>query len=301
MRASKSIKLSLAVTLLLAACGGSNSTATTVALKPKITVSSTSDPTSVMLAEIYAQALEKAQFRVARKKEYDTADALFAAVKAGDVQVTGTTTQELYAWVQKQAGSTDPLPASTALQTAAIAKALPTTMALGGASTAEDKAVIFCAATFTQANTIANLTDLGTKPKTATLAAPDGFDTATPLGAAALKNTYQIQFKSVVSTPADGIVAAVTGGKADCGVGKSGDPALAPVTITVLEDDKALVPNDVMLPLVSKAAGTPDVLTVIDGTSTRLTAAQLRSLLQRLKDGASPELAANEFTGNAGS
>jgi osmoprotectant transport system substrate-binding protein len=301
VRAPKSIKLSLAVTLLLAACGGSGSTATTVALKPKITVSSTSDPKSVMLAEIYAQALEKAQFRVARKKVYDTTDALFAAVKAGDVQVTGTTTQELYAWVQKQAGLTDPLPASTALQTVAIAKSLPATMALGGASTAEDKPVIFCTATFAQANTIATLSDLGTKPQTATLAAPDGFDTATPLGTSALKDTYQIKFKSVVSTPADGIIAAVTGGKAECGVGTSGDPALAPVTITVLEDDKALVPNDVMLPLLSKAAGTPDVLTVLDGTSTRLTSSQLRSLSQRLKDGALPELAANEFTGNAGS
>ena len=300
MRASKSITLSLAVTMLLAACGGSGSSATTVALKPKITVSSTSDPTSVMLSEIYAQALEKASFRVARKKVYDTPDALFAAVKAGDVQVTGATAQELYAWVQKQAGSSDPLPASTALQTAAIAKALPATMALGGASTAEDKAVIYCATTFTTANTITSLSDLGTKPQTATLAAPDGFDTATPLGTASLKDTYQIQFKSVVTTAADGILAAVTGGKADCGVGKSGDTALAATTVTVLEDDKALVPNDVMLPLVFKAAGTADVLTVIDGTSTRLTAAELRTLLQRLKDGASPELAANEFTGNGG-
>ena len=33
---------------------------------------------------------------------------------------------------------------------------------------------------------------------------------------------------------------------------------------------------------------------------TNIRAAQLRTLLQRLKDGASPELAANEFTGNGG-
>ena len=300
MRASKSIKLSLAVTVLLAACGSSGASSTTVAVKPKITVSSTSDPTSVMLSEIYAQALEKASFRVARKNAYDTPEALYAAMQAGDVQLTGATTQELFAWAEKQAGSTDALPATTALQTVAIAKALPTTLKLGQASTAEDKAVIFCAATFTQANTIATLTDLGTKPQTATLAAPDGFDTATPLGAAALKDTYQIQFKSVVPTAADKVIAAVTAGTADCGVGRSGDPALAPATFTVLQDDKALVPNDVMLPLVTTAAGTADVLTVIDGASTRLTTEQLRSLMQRLKDGASPELAANEFTGNAG-
>ncbi|MGZ7023339.1 MAG: glycine betaine ABC transporter substrate-binding protein, partial [Ilumatobacteraceae bacterium] len=83
MRASKSIKLSLAVTVLLAACGSSSASSDTVAVKPKITVSSTNDPTSVMLSEIYAQALEKAEFRVARKKAYDTPEALYAAMQAG--------------------------------------------------------------------------------------------------------------------------------------------------------------------------------------------------------------------------
>ena len=301
MRASKSIKLSTAVIVLLAACGDSKATESTVAVKPKITVSSTTDPTSVMLAEIYGQALEKAEFRVARKKPFDTPEALYAAVQSGAVQLTGATMQALYSWVQSQSGSTDALPTTTALQIDAISKGLPATLKLAATSTAEDKEVIFCSATLTQANTIVTLTDLGTKPLTATLAAPDGFDTATPLGAGALKDTYQIQFKSVVPTAADKIIDAVTAGTADCGVGRSGDPALAPVTFTVLQDDKALVPNDVMLPLLSADAATADVLSVVDATSARLTSEQLRSLMQRLKDGASPELAANEFTGNAGS
>jgi osmoprotectant transport system substrate-binding protein len=253
-----------------------------------------------MLAEIYGQSLEKAEFRIARKKAFDTPEALYAAMESGEVQLTGVTSQALYAWVQSQSGSTDALPATTAMQTEAIAKGLPATLKLGASSTAEDKDVIFCSATFTQANTITTLTDLGTKPDTATLAAPDGFDTATPLGAAALKTMYQISFKSIVPTAADKIVDAVTAGTADCGVGRSGDPALAPATLTVLPDDKALVPNDVLLPLITVASGTADVLAVIDATSARLTTEQLRSLMQRLKDGASPELAANEFTGNAG-
>ena len=301
MRASKPIKLSLVVLVLLAACGDSKATPSTVAVKPKITISSTTDPTSVMLAEIYGQALEKAKFRVARKKAFDTPEALYAAMQSGDVQLTGATTQAFYSWVQSQSGATDALPATTALQIDGISKGLPATLKLGATSTAEDKDVIVCAATFTQANTIVTLTDLGTKPETATLAAPDGFDTATPLGTGALKDTYQIQFKSVVPTAADKIIAAVTAGTADCGVGRSGDPALAAVTFTVLQDDKALVPNDVMFPLLTAEGATPDVLSVVDATSARLTSEQLRSLMQRLKDGASPELAANEFTGNAGS
>jgi osmoprotectant transport system substrate-binding protein len=301
VRASKSIKLASAFIVLLAACGDSKASDTSVALKPKITISSTTDPTSVLLTEIYGQALEKAQFRVARKKAFDTPTALYAAVQSGEVQLIGVTTQALYTWLQSQTASTDALPATTALQAPAIAKLLPATLKIGGTSSAEDKDIIFCSAKFTQANPIVTLTDLGTKPQTATLAAPDGFDTATPLGTGGLKDTYQIQFKSVVATATDKIIAAVTAGTADCGVGRSGDPALAAATFTVLQDDKGLVPNDVMLPLLSAGSATADVLAVIDATSARLTSDQLRALMQRLKDGASPELAANEFTGNAGS
>lgn len=301
VRASKSIKLSTAVIVLLTACGDSKSSEPTVAVKPKIVVSSTSDPTSVMLSEIYGQALEKAEFRVARKKAYDTPEALYADMESGVVQVTGATTQALYTWMQAQSGATDPLPPTTTLQADALTKGLPATLKIGATSTAEDVPAIFCSATFTQANTIATLTDLGAKPDLATLAAPDGFDTATPLGSGTLKDTYQISFKAVVPTASDKIIDAVTAGTADCGVGTTADPALAAVTFTVLQDDKAVVPNNVMVPLVTSAAGTIDVTSVLDATSAQLTTAELRTLMQRLKDGASPELAANEFTGNVGS
>jgi hypothetical protein len=54
--------------------------------------------------------------------------------------------------------------------------------------------------------------------------------------------------------------------------------------------------------LVTAAAGTADVLSVLDATSAKLTSGGLRTLMQRLKvDGVSPELVANEFTGTAGS
>lgn len=301
MRPSKLIPLSLAAIVLIAACGSdSSATSDTPAVKPRIVISSTNDPQSVLIAEIYGQALEKASFRVARKKASDTSDALFAAVESGSVQLTGTTSQELFAWTQTKAGAGDELPNTTALQTEAITKNLPATVKISAAAAAEDIDVIFCSTTFTDANTIVTLTDLGTKPDTATLAAPEGFDTATPLGAATLKDTYQIEFKSVVPTPIDQTLEAVTSGAADCGVGSSGDPALAPVTLKILQDDKAVVPNDVFLPVLSADAATADVTAVLDATSARLTTEQLRSLNQRLKDGATPELAANEFVGAGG-
>ncbi len=301
MRASSTLKLSVAVLVLLAACGDAKSTDSTVALKPKITISSTTDPNSKLFAEIYGQALEKAEFRIARKKPFDTPEELYAAMEAGEVQLAGATTQGLFSLVQARNGSTDALPTTTTAQSEAIVKGLPTNMKVGVASSAEDKDVIFCSKTFADTNIIVTLTDLGTKPGTATLAAPDGFDAATPLGAASLKDTYAIDFKSIVPTTTDKIIEAVTAGTTNCGVGRSGDPALAAATFTVLLDDKALVPNDVILPLLHADAATPDVLSVIDAASARLTTEQLRSMMQRLKvDGVSPEVVANEFTGNAG-
>lgn len=301
VRASKSIPLCLAALVFLTACGSeSGTTDQTPAVKPRIIISSTSDPSSVLLAEIYGLALEKASFRVARKNAYATSDALYAGVESATVQVTGVTTQELFDWAQTKAGATDALPATTALQTEAITKILPATLKMGAASSAEDKDVIFCSITFTDANTITTLTDLGTKPKAATLAAPEGFDTATPLGAATLIDTYQIEFESIVPTETDKIVEAVTSGSAECGVGRSADPALAAATLQVVQDDKAVVPNDVMLPLINADAATADVLAVLDATSQLLTTEQLRALMQRIKDGASPELAANEYIGASG-
>ena len=55
---------------------------------------------------------------------------------------------------------------ATLLQTDAITKALPANVKIGATTTAEDKDVVYCAKTFTDANTIATLTDLGTKPGT---------------------------------------------------------------------------------------------------------------------------------------
>jgi osmoprotectant transport system substrate-binding protein len=301
VRASSTIKLSVVTLVFLAACGSSDASSDTVALKPKVIISSTTDPTSEMIAEIYGQALEKAEFRVARKKPFATSGELLTAMAAGEVDLTGVTSQGLFNLVQDSSAAAVPIPNTTTAQAAAIAKLLPATLKMGVPTTAEDKDVVYCAKTFTDANTIATLTDLGTKPGIATIAAPEGFDTATPLGAAGLKDTYEIEFKSVVPTETAKTLEAVNAGTADCGVGRAGDPALAAATLTVLTDDKALVPNDVILPLVSVTVGTDDMLSVLDATSARLTPDSLRALMSRLTvDGATPEIVANEFIGNAG-
>ena len=184
------------------------------------------------------------------------------------------------------------MPNTTAAQAEAIAKLLPATLKMGAPGTAEDKDVVFCATTFTDANTIATLTDLGTKPGIATMAAPEGFETATPLGGAGLEDLYGIEFKAIVPTALDKALETVNAGTADCGVGSAADPGLGTTTFTVLQDDKALVPNDVIMPLVGGDAGSDDALSVLDAMSARLTPDSLRALMAQLAAGASPEVVA---------
>ena len=317
MRTSSTFKLSLVTLLVLAACSDSKTTATSVVLKPTIIISSTTDPTSELIAEVYGQALEKAEFRIARKKPFANSGELLTAMAAGEVQLAGMTTQSVLDLLNSTADTTTsstpsstpssttstPVanPNATSQQAADIVKGLPENLEIGTPTTAEDKDVVFCAKAFTDSNTIVTLTDLGTKSSAATLAAPAGFDTASPLGAAGLKSVYNIEFKAVVPTEATKTLEAVTGATADCGVGRSADPALSATTITVLEDDKVLVPNDVILPLFTKDIASDDVVAAIDAISARLTPDSLRAMMRRMKvDGASPEIVANEFTGNAG-
>ena len=116
-----------------------------------------------------------------------------------------------------------------------------------------------------------------------------------------ISEALRAEFKSIVPTASDKILEVITAGNADCGVDRSADPGLSTGTFTVLQDDKALVPNDVILPLISTDVGAADVLSVLDATSARLTTENLRLLMLRLNvDGASPEVVANEFTGNVG-
>ena len=66
----------------------------------------------------------------------------------------------------------------------------------------------------------------------------------------------------MLPTTTDKILDAVAAGTADCGIARSANPGLAAGTFTVLQDDKALVPNDVILQIAATAPlGTPVVIT----------------------------------------
>jgi glycine betaine/choline ABC-type transport system substrate-binding protein len=123
--------------LVLTACGGSDDAATssTIVLTPRVVVTSVKDdPTSQLLAAVYARVLEDAGFRVSRKDPVDMDRAeYYAAIQAGEFQLIPDFSADLLHFVYDQPGApvspTTVAPAGPASTEAPIVLATTSTVA----------------------------------------------------------------------------------------------------------------------------------------------------------------------------
>lgn len=117
--------------LALAACSSSSSTSNSAAAPSSVLVVGLDNDQSRLLTEIYAQALEKAGFRVGRKDPVADLPAAYAALKAGQADLFVTTTGKLLAYTASQetaaAASTTIAAATTTVETTTTTIA-PTTI-----------------------------------------------------------------------------------------------------------------------------------------------------------------------------
>ncbi|MEO5723155.1 MAG: glycine betaine ABC transporter substrate-binding protein [Ilumatobacteraceae bacterium] len=181
-------------------------------------------------------------------------------------------------------------------QVALIKSLLPTTITVAAVSTAEHKQVIACSKAATDAHVLGTLTDLGVNADVLTLGGPAGFETSTPMGIATLKSAYHANFKKFVELASDKIEAAVKDGTIDCAVVNSTDPLIAGQSMTTLLDDKALVPPNGAIALVSVAAATPEVLAALDTVTAKMNTQVLAGMMNEIiVKGTSPDLLASEF------
>jgi osmoprotectant transport system substrate-binding protein len=65
-----------------------------------------------------------------------------------------------------------------------------------------------------------------------------------------------------------------------------------------LDDDKTLVPHEAVLPLLTTAAATPDVVQILDSISAQLNTDVLKAMMVKIEvDKQSPEVVAKAFLG----
>lgn len=284
--------------LLLAACGSDEESVSTVpSAPPRITIGAANFPESQLLSEIYGQALENSNYRIARKDPLGSRELYFQAIADNEIQLVPEYTNSLLSFVLRQA---DPNASPTATnideQVAAIKEALPDNLTVGQASAAEDKDVIVCSKDVATEFSLATLSDLAAVSDQIKLGAPPEFETRSPFGLVGFKDIYGAEFEEFVPLPIGQMADAISGGQIDCGNMFSTMSAITTKDFVALEDDKVIVPNEAILPLLTTAAATPEVLQIVDAISAQLDTAKLKAMMVAIEvDGQAPDVVAKAF------
>jgi osmoprotectant transport system substrate-binding protein len=263
-----------------------------------ITVGSADFSESVVLAEIYAKALEDAGFKVERKLNIGSREVYYKAIDTGEIDLVPEYTNSLLTFVLRQ---DDPNATADAVtvpdQIAALADALPDNLEVLEPSTAEDKDVIVCTSAVAEKYKLTNLTELGAVADQIKLGAPPEFESRSPFGIAGFKQLLGAKdFKEFVPLRGAAIADALKSGAIDCGNIFSTLPVITTEGFVALEDDKNLVPHEAVLPLISSEAATDDVTDVLNQISTGLTTDVLKELLVKTDvDAVAPAEVAKEY------
>lgn len=299
-RAALTLGLSMASVLALTACGGSsdplNSSTTSSSATSSTTgatnivVGSADFSESVLLAEIYAGALQAKGVNATTKLNIGSREIYLKALDDGSINLIPEYTGALAYYYDKSFAETDPTKVYDGL-----VGLLPASLQVLTASAAEDNDSINVTTETAQKYSLKTVGDLAAHAKDLTLGAPPEFKDR-PQGIPGLQQTYGITFKSFRPLKGAALVNALKNGQVDAANIFSTDPAIAANGFVTLTDDKRLFGAQNVVPLIAKSAATSDVVAALDAVSAKLTTATLSDLLKKTDiDKQDPATVAKEF------
>ena len=257
-----------------------------------VTVGSADFPESVLLAEIYAGALEAKGVTVTKKLSIGSREAYIPALQDGSIDLIPEYTGVLAQYFNKDAKATDPEGVYKELEAA-----LPETLTVLEKSAAEDKdSVVVTKATADDLG-LKSIADLEGKSQDLVLGGPPEWKTR-PTGVPGLKKVYNLEFKSFRPLDAGGplSVQALKNGQVDAANIFSTDPSIPANSFVVLDDPKSLFAAQNVVPLATKAKVNPTVEGTLNAVSAKLDTPTLTDLLaQVVTDKKDPDAVAGEF------
>lgn len=288
--------------LIVAACGGDDSDggADTTAAggeSVSITVGSANFPGSQLLAEIYAQALEGNGVDVSRNLNIGSREVYYAAIEAGEIDLLPEYTNSLLSFTLRQADpEASPTATNVAEQVTALGEALPEGLQVLAPSTAEDKDVIVCRAEVAEEFSLTNLTELAAVSGEITLGAPPEFEERAPFGLVGFADIYGAEFAEFVPLDIGGVADSLIGGSIDCGNLFTTMSVITTEGLVPLDDDKTIVPNEAVIPLIRSEVATAEVTEVLEAVSAALNVDNLKAMMVEIEvDKADPAEVAATF------
>ncbi|MEO3800860.1 ABC transporter substrate-binding protein [Nonomuraea sp. B1E8] len=270
--------------LTLAACGGGGSTGNpldTTSAAPsgsasgggKAVIGSFDFDESVLLASIYAQALEAKGVQVEEKPRIGSREAVYDQVKSGGLTIVPEYNGNLLAFIDQAttAATTDEV--NTALK-----EKLPAELEVLDSSPAEDKDTLSVTKDTQTKQSLTTMEDLAKASKSMIVGGPPEFKKRWEKR---FKDVYGVEFKEwkpTGPTTAD----ALKDGTIQVGNVFSTDPKIAANNLVPLQDTKNIFPAQNVTPLLHKASASDTIRTTLNGISAKLTTQSLLEMMQKI-------------------
>jgi osmoprotectant transport system substrate-binding protein len=286
----------LAAALLLTACGGGGSPLETdggEAPAETVVVGSANFPENVLLAEIYAAALEAKGVKVSKKLNIGSRETYIPALRDGSIDLLPEYNGALLSFLAEgQVEETD----SEAVY-AALGEALPDGIIALEQSTAEDKDAVVVTQETAQRHNLKSLEDLEPVAGQLVLGGPPEWrDRFT--GVPGLKEVYGLEFKQFRPLDVAGpiTVAALKDGTVDAANLFTTQSAIAANNFVVLEDPKNFFLAENVVPVIRESKASDTVRDTLNAVSAKLTTDNLTDMVKQVEiDKADPATVAKEF------
>ena len=241
-----------------------------------------------IIAELYAQMMEKTGLTVTRQYQIGQREVYLPELEAGKIHAIPEYGGNLLEYYNKTSASGSPTAATasrTASDTASIQdtllRILPHSLTVLNPAEATDQDSLTVTKATAQAHSLTSIGDLASLGRSVTIAANSEFATR-PYGPKGLKAVYGVDASVTPVEDSGGplTVKALTDGTVDVADIYSSDPAIGVKDLVILSDPQMLILPQNVTPLVS--ASLPAIAaTAINRVSALLTPDELRSLNQR--------------------
>jgi osmoprotectant transport system substrate-binding protein len=288
--------LGLVVATVATACGGGLDDGATAGRHGggSVVVASANFPENVVLAELYAGALEARGVAVSRKLNVGSREVLLPALEDGDVTVLPEYTGALLDYLSKGASKAT----ATGPQIRQIRARLPRGLTVLDPSAAQDQETVTCTRDVVDRYRLGSLSDLAPVSGDLTLGGPPELAGRKGFGLEGLEDVYGIRFRQFRPLDVAGplTVSALKSGKVDCANLFSTQSAIPVNGFVPLADPKHLIASQAVVPLINDGAATPQATAALDGVSAALTTEALEQMVRRVEVAkAAPAAVARDF------
>jgi osmoprotectant transport system substrate-binding protein len=292
--------------LALTACGSSSSGGdplsagggdSTPAASDTITVGSANFPESVLLAQIYAGALEAKGVKVKTTLNIGSRETYVPGLEDGSIDLIPEYSGVLLNYFDKTATAVSSDDVFAALQ-----KAVPAKLTVLDKAAAEDKDSVTVTKETAAKYNLTSIADLAAVEGKITLGGPPEWKTR-PTGLPGLKKYYSFTPKSYKSLDAGGPLTenALKNGQIQAGDIFTTDPLIVTEGWVSLQDPKNLFAAQNVLPLINKAKASATVTAALNAVSAKLTTEVLVGLDKQIQlDKKDPAVVAKSFLSTNG-